>query len=683
MRSARVVFATAVICLGVSAAFSAHQTRDTRAEVALQAAVKIETIDGDLKAAIEAYRKVAATYGRDRSVAAKALVHVGQCYEKLGEAQAKEARATYQRVVREYAEQGEIVAQARARLAALGTAGGIGGSGGAVTRRVLADASEVNGILTADGRYIRRLEWAGGDVIQFEVANGQTSRITNKGPRVERVYFVEGWVFSRDGKQVAFDRETRDGGSNLWVRDLDGLHLHALYSESGAQPFDWSTDAGFILALRKKPGGEGNQLVLISTADRSVRVLRDVAAAWYMLTKARFSPDGRLIAFSLVGEGRPAHGDVYLMTADGRNEVVVAGHPAEDELLDWTPDGRSLLFVSDRSGTWDIWSVRIAGGKPQGEPELLKKDFGRYTQFMGFVPDGSLCCRTITPSGRLYFGEIDIETGKVLVPPTPVATRYNGAPTRIAWSPDGRRLLYVSFGRAMGNGNNNLTIRSAETGEERFLSTSLRNVWDVLWAPGSRSLLAWGMTVAGNAQFRVDAETGEITKLAEGRWSPKMSQDGKVMVYMGQGGIRRRNLETGEDAVVEKVAVRSFEDLSPDGREVVFQGGGAVKIASLDGGEPRELFRSSLWHALHWTRDGRYIIAQALDSSSGQWPSTSAIWRIPVQGGTPLKMDLSVAGMEDFALHPDNRRFAFSVNEGTKNELWVMENFLPPQKIVK
>ncbi len=665
----------AVAALLTAVLSTAAPQQEESAEKQLQAAVHREQVLGDVNGAIEQYKTLAKS--GNRPVAAQALVRLGRCYEKLGEAQAQQARDAYGRVVRDYADQAEIVAQARARLAALG---GPGGTGGLVTRRVLADASDVDGALSADGKYIRRLEWAGGDVSQFELASGQASRIANNGPRVERVYFVEGWAFSRDGTRVAFDRETRDAGPNLWVRDLDGSNLRALHSERVAQPFDWSPDGGSILALRKVSGEANNQLVLFSTSDGSVRVLRDIAAAWYMLTRARFSPDGRFIAFSLVGEGRPAHGDVYVMTTDGRNEVLVAGHPAEDELLDWSPDGGGLLFRSDRSGTWDIWAVRVAGGQPQGEPELLKKDFGRYSKVLGIAPDGALYYRTVTPSGRLYLGEIDLETGKVLVPPAPVATRYDGAPSRITWSPDGKHLLYVSLGGAMGNGNNNLTIRSAETGEERFLSTSLRNVWDIRWAPDSRSLLASGMTVAGNALFKVDADTGDLTRLAEGRWAPKMSRDGKTMVYNAPGGIRRRNLETGEDSAVENAAVRVFEDLSPDGRDVVFQNGDAIEIAALDGGEPRKLFRGPLWYVPRWTSDGRSIIAQALDTRTGLWAATSEIWRIPVQGGTPLRLDLGVAGMQGFAMHPDNRRFAFSVSEGTRTELWVLENFLPPAK---
>jgi len=105
---------------------------------------------------------------------------------------------------------------------------------------------------------------------------------------------------------------------------------------------------------------------------------------------------------------------------------------------------------------------------------------------------------------------------------------------------------------------------------------------------------------------------------------------------------------------------------------VVFQVDGAVKTVSLNGGEPRELFRGlAQYHRPRWTRDGRYIIAQALGTASNE------IWRVPAQGGTPVKLDLSVPKTEYFTLHPDNRRFAFSVNEGSKSELWVMENLLP------
>ena len=172
-----------------------------------------------------------------------------------------------------------------------------------------------------------------------------------------------------------------------------------------------------------------------------------------------------------------------------------------------------------------------------------------------------------------------------------------------------------------------------------------------------------------------------ITKLADGRWAPRLSSDGKTMVYLGKGGITKRNLDTGEESVGVKAGteiLNNYDDLSPDCQEAAFQENGTIYAVSLNGGEPRKLF-SGLTHYyfLRWTRDGRFIIAQALDETNGEFLGISEIWRIPVKGGTPLKLDLSVPRMDFFALHPDNRHFAFSVNDGTREELWVMENFLP------
>jgi Tol biopolymer transport system component len=654
---------TIIFLLAVGLIASAAQPKS--ASALLQEGLYAEETEGDLDAAIKVYERVLKDFPKDRPVAAKAQLHIGLCYEKLGTAQ---ARTAYESVVRDFADQSEIVAQARVRLAALG---GPGAAGGLVTRRVLTDASGVSGVLTADGKYIRGIDWDTGDVVQFEVAGGQRSRITNRGPWTGNA--LHNQVFSRDGKQIAYDVESSDPNTKEWVyqvriRNLDGSGLRTLYSEkeSYVLSLDWSPDAGSILALRE--GNKASELMLISTADGSVRVLRSSSG----FQRPSFSPDGRFVAFG------SAAGDVRLMTADGRDEVVVAGHPAKDRLLGWTPDGRSLVFLSDRSGTWDIWTVHITGGKQQGEPELLKKDFGYDSEVLGFAPDGSLYYKTDTSFGHLYHGAVDLETGKVLVPPAPVTTRYTSQPRQLTWSPDGRNLLYIS-NWGWGPGQDILTIRSTATGEERLLS-GLGFVNQISWAPDGRSVIALG--AAGI--IRIDTETSGITKLADGGLFPKLCPDGKTLVFAGGPIIRKRNLDTGEESEVVNVGTggtaQMYYDLSPDGREVVFQVDGAVKTVSLNGGEPRELFRGSAkYYRMRWTRDGRYIIAQAASfgGSDATGIASTEIWRVPAQGGTPLKLDLSVPKLAFFTLHPDNRRFAFSVSEGGKSELWVLENFLP------
>ena len=645
----------AVITLA-ALSITAFAQRAKDAEILYHRGVQLEEVKGELKEAIAVYDKLLKEFVDVRTIAAQALLRMGNCYEKLGQ---KESQAAYQRILRDFADQAEIVAQARVRLAALG---GPGGAGGLVTRRVLTDAYRGGEVLTADGKYISHIDWDTGDMVQFEVASGQTSRITNRGGPGAKETPYEYQAFSRDGKQIAYDSYTKDNVPQLRIRNLDGSGLRTLYSEKGydARPLDWSPDARSILAFREldySPKG-GIELTLISTAEGSVRVLRSIASAW---VSASFSPDGQFVAFSFVGEGSPLHGDVFLMTADGRNEIVVAGHPAEDQLLRWTPDGRSLLFFSDRSETWDIWTVRITGGKQQGEPELLKKDFGN-SEVLGFAPDGSLYYKTYTSFGRLYNGAVDLETGKVLVPPAPVTTRYTGPPNFLTWSPDGRNLAYLSHPGRIAPGNNILTIRSAATGEERFLSPRLRGVNQISWAPDGRSIIALGFTATGTGAFRIDTETSEITKLADAGVFAHLCPDGKTLVHWGAEGIIKRNLDTGEES--EVVKAEPYYDLSPDGREVVFSVDGAVKTVSLNGGEPRELFRGSAQnYGLRWMRDGRYIIARAFGTAS------SEIWRVPAQDGTPLKLDLSVPNLLFFALHPNNRRFAFSVNEGSKIEL--------------
>src|ERR1051325_9332526 len=82
----------------------------------LQAAMQAETVDGDLKSAIEQYKKIIGKAGARREVVAKALVRLGMCYERQGNA---DARKQYERAVREFADQSEAIAPASERLAAM------------------------------------------------------------------------------------------------------------------------------------------------------------------------------------------------------------------------------------------------------------------------------------------------------------------------------------------------------------------------------------------------------------------------------------------------------------------------------------------------------------------------------------------------------------------------------------
>jgi hypothetical protein len=80
----------------------------------LEAAVYREMVMGDVAAAIGLYQGILGQTGTPRPVAARAMLHLGQCQEKLG--QRREARATYVRVVRDYASEGPIAAEAKAKL---------------------------------------------------------------------------------------------------------------------------------------------------------------------------------------------------------------------------------------------------------------------------------------------------------------------------------------------------------------------------------------------------------------------------------------------------------------------------------------------------------------------------------------------------------------------------------------
>ena len=83
---------------------------------------------------------------------------------------------------------------------------------------------------------------------------------------------------------------------------------------------------------------------------------------------AKFSPDGKLIAFTAQYDGGT---DVYVMPADGGVPRRLTFHPERDRVLEWFPDGKSILFRSNREYSFraeEVYRVPLTGGLPEKLP---------------------------------------------------------------------------------------------------------------------------------------------------------------------------------------------------------------------------------------------------------------------------------------------------------------------------
>lgn len=163
------VFCFAILLLAALATLSAVTAqKNDKAETLLQAAQHKQLVEGDLKGAIQLYQQIIAQHGNNRAAAAKALVQIGKCYEKQSLAQARKA---YAQVVRDYGDQREMVAEARARLSALSprvnasTANAANKlSTGPTVRQVWAGSEvDVEGAVSPDGQYLTYVDWETGD----------------------------------------------------------------------------------------------------------------------------------------------------------------------------------------------------------------------------------------------------------------------------------------------------------------------------------------------------------------------------------------------------------------------------------------------------------------------------------------------------------------------------------------
>lgn len=230
-------------------------------------------------------------------------------------------------------------------------------------------------------------------------------------------------------------------------------------------------------------------------------------------------------AFELVYE-RTVGGnqDLYVAAADGRGERRLTTDPAVDALPRWTPDGRAVVFTSDRGGHWQIYEVPAEGGAAQ----RIRSNAHREWQ------------AEPSPNGKSIALLSNKEGPEALF----VLNRRTG---------EDRRL--VVHGRRTGLGNPSW---SADGG---------RIVFSTNWPKG------FGIHV-------VDVATGKewpLTKAHKTGCEPRFHPDGRRIVYVNRGGqsdhsrLVEHDLETGREKVLVAWPALNYNPAyAPDASEIAF-----------------------------------------------------------------------------------------------------------------
>lgn len=574
--------------------------------------------------------------------------------------------------------------------------------------------------VSPDGRYLAYTDWTTGDLAIHDLVTGENRRVTNKGPWSKVVEFAESFTrFSADGKQIAYVWD-RAGGYELRVINLDGSGSRLVYrnQQGKMRAYDWSADGKYIAAVLPKSAetrtGDAAQIALIRVVDGSVRALKDLAGGLGGLpTYVSFSPDGRFLAYDLAATGKSEKRDIFVLDLDGGQEMPAIAHPADDRLLGWTPDGKALMFASDRAGATGAWLLRVQDGKPQGGPELVRGGLGEGILPFGFTRSGAYYYASWDTVQEVYTATLDMAKDTVVDPLAPIAQERLGSNTGPEWSPDGKQLAYIYGGARVQP--ESIVIRSLENGEERTLSPPTMKSYEtpgwgeryLRWSPDGRRLLANGTDDKNRrGLFLIDVRTGEASSVAIGRRQRygRWSHDGKAVFYVQLGGekligqIVRRELESGQEKTLYSTespplldSVTSLEP-SPDGRWLALSGFALQKNAGdetvlmvmpVGGGESKLLLEVPLSESLKvvgWTPDGAEVLFTR-DHNMAQQLSTT-VWRIAKQGGQPRKLELGMNVLNDIRFHPDGRRVAFDSGE-RRAEIWVMENFLPGTEVSK
>jgi Tol biopolymer transport system component len=388
------------------------------------------------------------------------------------------------------------------------------------------------------------------------------------------------------------------------------------------------------------------------------------------------SPDGSTIVFDLLG-------DIYTVPLAGGKATRIIGGNSVDMHPRYSPDGKSLVFVSDRNGSDATWIADADGQRPRlltnggvypvWTPDgreiitanrLVDVRGGGGIALQGVGPGASL-----TGDGRYIWFQSGTQAARYDRTDGSITNRtaLAGGVLRPMVSRDGKRLAYFTRFEA----RTALVVRELATGREQWVAMGTQPETFVPpppfvpqgplppgftppppppppglgplptsdWLPDERGIV----TSYGGQLWRIDLASGTATNIP----------------FTADVDIALGALVRGTSVLDDSVRVREIRDpaLSPDGRRVAFAALGRVWVMDIPGGTPRRLTTATTGVELSptWTPDGQSITyATWVDAVGGD------IMQVGLNGGTPRNLTRAPALYTRLAYTPSGSRLVFA-----------------------
>ena len=472
--------------------------------------------------------------------------------------------------------------------------------------------------------------------------------------------------WSPDGKKVIFNKEAESPNS-VYMADANGANELKLPFSAG--PCDWSSDGAKVVYSNNLAASNNSEIFVYDIkAAKSINVSNSPAFD----ANPSFSPDGRQIVFNSDREDGVL--SIYLMNSDGSDVRRLTNHPAGEVFPVFSPDGTQILFNSKRENEKiGIYLVDVNDNAPV--VKVSDTAYNAETRQHPWSADGTKIVFTSDRDGdRAEVYTMSVEPFK----PRSILSMENVDAQSPSFSPDGKKL---AFRVKMEDKSGELRVFDLETQRSQTLAKTENSDLSPAWSPNG-DLIAFNCKIGGNTEICTGKADGSdmqnLTNDPAFDVNPVWSPDGKEIIFSSNrdGDVNRQQLfrmnsdGTSQRRITKRSGYEMTPAWSPQGTKIAFAGDRAdgtsrgLDIFLLDLSDPtnEKILAVRRFHDSlpAFSPDGKQI------TFVSQADGNSEIYVINADGSGLLRLTRNQAEDTSPQFSKDGRKIIFSSNRNGK-----------------